>query len=38
LFLRAERDTGGARSFRLQEAAPQATSYGADLWNRTHRS
>ncbi|GLW33774.1 MutS-related protein [Actinoplanes regularis] len=37
LFLRAERDDAGHRSFRLHEAAPQATSYGADLWNRAQR-
>jgi dsDNA-specific endonuclease/ATPase MutS2 len=30
LFLRADRD----RSFSLREAAPEATSHGADLWNR----
>jgi hypothetical protein len=30
LFLRAGRD----RTFRLHEAAPQATSHGTDLWNR----
>jgi hypothetical protein len=38
LFLSAERDTGGERSFRLQQAAPQATSYGADLWHHRHQS
>ncbi|SNY52544.1 MutS-related protein [Paractinoplanes atraurantiacus] len=31
VFLRAGRD----RSFRLHEAAPEATSYGADLWKRS---
>lgn len=34
LFLRAERD----RSFRLHEAAPEATSHGTDLWNGIHHS
>lgn len=34
LFLRAERD----RSFRLHEAAPEATSHGTDLWYRLRRS
>ncbi|MBM2613969.1 hypothetical protein JIG36_00170 [Actinoplanes sp. LDG1-06] len=31
-FLRADRD----RSFRLHEAAPEASSHGADLWSRRH--
>ncbi|MFF5083205.1 hypothetical protein ACFY36_39690 [Actinoplanes sp. NPDC000266] len=34
LFLRAERD----RSFRLRGAEPEATSHGADLWNRVRQS
>jgi DNA mismatch repair ATPase MutS len=34
LFLRANRD----RSFRLHEAAPEATGHGTDLWNRMHQS
>lgn len=34
LFLRAERGDGGARSFRLQEAKPLPTSFGADLYQR----
>ncbi|XVV16452.1 MutS-related protein [Actinoplanes sp. CA-131856] len=33
LFLRAGRD----RSFRLREAEPEATSHGADLWNRVRK-
>jgi DNA mismatch repair ATPase MutS len=32
--LRAERLSDGQRTFRLVEAAPEATSYGADLWER----
>ena len=32
--LRAERLSDGRRTFRLVEAAPEATSYGADLWER----
>lgn len=32
LFLRADRDESGARSFRLQEAKPLPTSFGADLY------
>ena len=32
LFLRAERGVAGERSYQLREAAPEATSHGADLW------
>lgn len=32
LFLRAERQDDGSRSFRLPEGAPQPTSYGEDLF------
>jgi MutS domain V len=35
LFLRAERDQDGRRSFQLEEAEPLPTSYGADLYQRT---
>jgi DNA mismatch repair ATPase MutS len=35
LFLRAERDSCGRRSFRLVEAGPLPTSYGMDLYRRT---
>ncbi len=38
LFLRADRDETGQRSFRLFEAAPQRTSYGDDLYQRTFGS
>jgi hypothetical protein len=34
LFLRAERGDGGERSFRLREAKPLPTSFGADLYER----
>lgn len=34
LFLRAERDGGGHRSFRLVEGEPLPTSYGADTFRR----
>ncbi|WP_176086690.1 DNA mismatch repair protein MutS [Martelella sp. HB161492] len=33
IFLRAERDDEGRRSFRLTEGEPLATSYGADLYD-----
>ncbi len=33
-FLRADRGEGGTRSFRLREAKPLPTSYGADLYER----
>ncbi|HEY6333046.1 MAG TPA: DNA mismatch repair protein MutS [Blastocatellia bacterium] len=32
LFLRAERNSDGTRSFKLKEAAPLETSYGEDLY------
>jgi DNA mismatch repair ATPase MutS len=35
LFLRAERDDEGRRSFALQEAGPLPTSYGEDLYQKT---
>jgi hypothetical protein len=35
LFLRADRDNAGTRSFQLQEAGPLPTSYGADLYRQT---
>lgn len=34
LFLRAEREPDGTRSFRLHEGEPLATSYGIDLYNQ----
>lgn len=34
-FLRAERDTGGKRSFKLNEGEPLRTSYGRDLYEKT---
>jgi hypothetical protein len=34
LFLRADRDEDGARSFRLREAKPLSNSFGADLYDR----
>ena len=34
LFLRAERQADGRRTFRLVEGAPLATSYGEDLYRR----
>lgn len=34
LFLRADRDEGGTRSFRLREAKPLPKSFGADLYRR----
>jgi DNA mismatch repair ATPase MutS len=33
-FLRAHRDEGGQRTFRLEVAAPLATSHGADLYEK----
>jgi hypothetical protein len=33
-FLRAERDLGGVRSFRLREGKPLPTSFGQDLYNK----
>jgi hypothetical protein len=38
LFLRADRDETGQRSYRLHEAPPQPTSYGQDLYQRTFRA
>jgi len=38
LFLRAERDQDGRRSFRLIEAEPLPTSYGGDLYRRTFKA
>lgn len=34
LFLRAERQAGGVRTFRLIESQPLPTSYGADLYRQ----
>lgn len=34
LFLRAERQSGGRRTFRLLEGAPLPTSYGEDVYRR----
>lgn len=34
VFLRAERRADGSRTFRLTEAEPQATSFGADLYRQ----
>ncbi|CAM5460347.1 Endonuclease MutS2 [Afipia felis] len=34
LFLRADRDDDGGRSFRLREAKPLSQSFGADLYHR----
>lgn len=34
LFLRAERRSGGERSFKMVEGAPQRTSHGEDLYRR----
>ena len=38
LFLRADRDETGHRTYRLLEAAPQPTSYGQDLYEHTFAS
>jgi DNA mismatch repair ATPase MutS len=38
LFLRAERRDDGKRTFRLQEGAPLATSYGEDLYRQIFES
>lgn len=38
LFLRAERDQQGRRSFQLTEAGPLPTSYGEDLYRQTFPS
>lgn len=37
LFLRADRDEEGARSFRLSEEKPLPTSFGSDLYERIFR-
>lgn len=34
VFLRADRDEAGARSFQLREAKPLSSSFGADLYER----
>ena len=34
LFLRAERQAGGARTFKITEGEPLQTSYGGDLYRR----
>jgi hypothetical protein len=34
LFLRAERDADGVRTFKLAEGEPLPTSFGEDLYNR----
>lgn len=34
LFLRAEREAGGARTFKIQPGEPLETSYGEDLYGR----
>jgi len=36
LFLRADRQPDGSRSFRLSEGAPLQTSYGEDLYDAMH--
>jgi hypothetical protein len=33
-FLRAEREEGGQRSFKLKEGEPLRTSFGEDLYKR----
>jgi hypothetical protein len=38
IFLRAERDAKGHRSFKLIEGAPLRTSYGQDLYEKTFAS
>jgi hypothetical protein len=38
VFLRAERDAQGHRSFKLTEGAPLRTSYGQDLYEKTFAS
>lgn len=35
LFLRAQREHDGSRTYRLSEAAPLPTSYGEDLYRET---
>ena len=34
MFLRAEREEDGSRTFRMLEGHPMDTSYGQDLYNR----
>jgi hypothetical protein len=34
LFLRAEREADGTRTFRMVEGGPLGTSYGRDLYDR----
>lgn len=34
LFLRAQRQEGGERAYKILEGAPLQTSYGADLYHR----
>jgi hypothetical protein len=38
LFLRADRGEGGTRDFRLREAKPLSTSFGADLYRQIFRA
>ncbi|MDI6880594.1 MAG: DNA mismatch repair protein MutS, partial [Desulfitobacteriaceae bacterium] len=38
IFLRAERQTDGGRTFRLSEGEPSPTSYGEDLYNRIFKA
>jgi hypothetical protein len=38
LFLRADRGEGGTRNFRLREAKPLSTSFGADLYQQIFRA
>ncbi len=34
IFLRAERKTGGGRTYKLTEGEPLQTSYGKDLYRK----
>jgi len=34
IFMRADRQTDGGRTFRIIEGEPLQTSYGEDLYNR----
>jgi hypothetical protein len=38
IFLRAERQADGGRTFKLVEGKPLQTSYGEDLYNRIFRA
>ena len=38
IFLRAERQTDGTRTFKLKEGEPLQTSYGEDLFNKIFKS